>query len=66
MKCPWREAKQYEKISERRSLEVMAWDECLKDECPFYGRIIRKHSPAGGYRELEKPVCRRAEWYQPK
>ena len=57
MKCPYRKITNdngYNHISEE-------FAECYGKECPFFGKTVKEKRYEGGYNEIIKPVCRRAE-----
>lgn len=66
MKCPWmpvtvHKSERYSDFGRIPAKDITTFGECLKDECPFWGEEVKIHRQEGGYRTIEKPVCRRVQ-----
>ena len=62
MECPFRTITVTEEFSAKKGSVVSTeFAECLKHDCPFYGKDIQRHRAAGGFETVKMPICRRAD-----
>ena len=62
MKCPFRTIIITEEFSAKKGSVVSTdFAECLKDDCPFYGKSILQHRATGGFETVKMPICRRTD-----
>lgn len=62
MKCPFRTITVVENFSTKQgSVTAVEFAECLKDECPYYGKPIHRLRSTGGFETVIEPKCRRTE-----
>ena len=62
MKCPYRTVETVsETICEKK--KTIEFAECLKEECPFYGKKVKQFSDAAiRWETVTEPCCRRADY----
>ena len=66
MKCPWitetiHKPERYGNYGRIPAKDIVKFGDCLKEECPFWGKEVKEHRQEGGYRTVTRPICRRAE-----
>lgn len=60
MKCPFRPTTiRVEAANTCR--EETIFEDCYGAECPYYGKMERRHRNAGGFETVVVPCCRRCE-----
>ena len=62
MKCPFRtitiEKQLYTEMGKVISVDFA---ECIKNECPYYGKTVIRPRASGGFEAVTEPKCRRAD-----
>ena len=65
MKCPYRTTTTIEELNTTAQIgrvERVEFADCIKEECPFYGRKAKRFSDASlRWETVIEPCCRRAD-----
>lgn len=59
LKCPWQTTTR-NVIENGEHKSYVEFADCLKSECPYYGKTVLQRRPMGGFEAVTEPVCRRA------
>jgi hypothetical protein len=62
VKCPFRTVTVEEQFNTKDGkVTSVEFADCLKNDCPYYGKKEIKIRQSGGFETVIDPVCRRAE-----
>lgn len=60
LKCPWQTITKTIVGCYGETKSYVEFSDCLKNECPYYGKTVFQNRPMGGFETVTEPVCRRA------
>jgi len=62
MRCPFRTTTVTEAFNSKSgSVTTVEYAECLKHECPYFGKRVARLRTSGGFERVVEPVCRRID-----
>lgn len=61
MKCPWRTVTTTTTYTKEVSKTSIDFENCLGEECPYYGVPVPQHRYEGGWQTVIELKCRRCE-----
>jgi hypothetical protein len=61
LKCPWQTITRTIVGCYGESKSYVEFADCLKNECPYYGKTVLQRRENGGWETVTQAMCRRAE-----